>query len=225
MKTYLAAIPLVALLISPLAVRAHERQIFEINGINYQFVVGSVSEPVYIDDKSGVEIRIERLNIMPGHEEHHGGVGPGAVEGLEKTLKVELISEDKRKPLDLAPAYGEVGLYRAPFFPTASAELSYRFFGTLEDIPIDVTFTCSSAGHQMEGTTDKTRQEISPGVVRVSKAGTFSCPRDKSDMGFPYETSDVMSMKKGASFSKAASFGAVIIALAVLGVALRHRSS
>jgi hypothetical protein len=34
---------------------AHQRQLFMIGDKDYLFVVGSINEPLYVDDKSGVE--------------------------------------------------------------------------------------------------------------------------------------------------------------------------
>jgi hypothetical protein len=34
---------------------AHQRQLFTIGDMDYLFVVGSIGEPLYVDQKSGVE--------------------------------------------------------------------------------------------------------------------------------------------------------------------------
>ena len=202
---------IVALL--PVMASAHERQQFEINGITYQFVMGSIGEPVHIDDKSGVELRVERVNILAGHEDHHTS-GPGAVEGLEKTLKVEVQSHNESRIMELTPGYAQPGMYRAVFYPTAAGTYTYRFFGTLEDIPVDLTFTCAS-GHVMEGAEDVTREEVGPGITRVLKAGSFGCPKEKSDMGFPYafpSSADLRSSDYQALGLAAAAFSVTIFA-------------
>ncbi|HEU5120861.1 MAG TPA: hypothetical protein VFT71_07715, partial [Candidatus Nitrosocosmicus sp.] len=36
---------------------AHQRALFNINGQDYLFVIGSLNEPVSVDDKTGVELR------------------------------------------------------------------------------------------------------------------------------------------------------------------------
>lgn len=223
MKRATALIALLFVCILPSGLHAHERQTFEVNGINYQFVVGSVGEPVFVDDKSGVELRVERVSVALGHEEHHHGVGPGAVEGLEKVLKVELRAGDKKKVLDLTAAYNEVGLYRAPFFPTASEQLTYRFYGVLEGTPIDVSFTCAEAGHVMESKAETSRVEIAPGIVRVSKAGSFSCPREKNALGFPHETVSIAQVDNNASSSGTIGYMAGAIGLFALGASLFRR--
>jgi hypothetical protein len=222
MKKIAVFLPLV-LAFLPFSANAHERQVFEINGIKYQFVIGSASEPIYVDDKSGVEVRIERVSILDGHEEHHHDVGPGAVEGLEETLKVELIAGDSRKTLDFTTVYDEPGLYRAAFYPTAAEQLSYRIFGTLEDVPVDLTFTCNPVGHQMESAVDERRTEISSGVVRVMKTGSFGCPREKKDMGFPYDTADIVGQRSDVEKTGMAAWGALATSVAALGVALFRR--
>ncbi len=210
------------LCIIPVLTSAHERQTFEINGINYQFVVGSVGEPVYVDDKSGVEVRVERVSVLPGHEEHHSDVGPGAVIGLEKTMQVDLVSGDRRKTLELSPGYNEPGLYRAVFFPTASTQIGYRFYGTLEDIPVDITFTCSPAGHVMEAPSiNSDRVTLSPGVVRTSQTGSFGCPREKAEIGFPYEATELATLQSDST--RMIAWGAAALSLLAVGLVLSRR--
>ncbi len=185
-KQIIASTVLGALLLAPIVASAHERQVFEIKGKQYQVVIGSLGEPLIVDDKSGVDFRVSTLpNNKP-------------VEGLQDTLKVELIAGDKKKTLDLDTVYNTPGSYKAVFFPTVATTLSYRIFGTIADTPFNVTFTCQAGGHA-EATEDKTRTEVSTGVVRVLKTGGFGCPEPKADMGFPESSADLRSVSTNAS--------------------------
>lgn len=200
------------ILVLPVTALAHEVQVFEINGEEYQFVIGSLNEPLVVDDKSGVDLRVS----MPEHAgmaatDHHAA--NGAVTGLEETLKVELIAGDKKKTLDFSPVYNTPGSYKAPFYPTVATTLSYRVFGTINETPVDLTFSCSPAGHTV-AEEDTNRVQISENVFRVSKTGSYGCPTEKADMGFPEASASV------ADIQNSAGMGMWGIGLGALGIAL-----
>lgn len=204
MKKIVLAVPLIVALAIPLVASAHEEQSFEIKGKSYEFVVGSLGEPLIVDDKSGVDMRITS--------------GNKPVEGLQDTLKVELIAGDKKKELPFTTVWGTPGAYKAVFFPTVATQLSYRIFGTINDTPFNVTFTCSTGGHE-SATEDKTRVPVSDGVVRTLKSGAFGCPQPKADMGFPEVSKDLqsipMTQKNGlATAALALSVVALVAAMA-----------
>lgn len=224
MKKTLTTTALTALTLLPFAASAHEHQMFEVNGVEYAFTVGSLNEPVMVDDKSGVDLRIAKSGPEHGHaeeagEDHDAGM---PVSGLEETLKVELIAGDKKKTLDLSPVYDAPGAYKAPFYPTVATTLSYRVFGELEGTPIDITFTCNPAGHA-PAAEDTTRIELSDKVFRTYKTGSFGCPSPKADLGFPEASADVVSLQKTASGGDMVSYGAVALALAALALAFTRR--
>lgn len=99
-KLYSLPLAIAALVftISPQLASAHGHTSFEINEKVYSFVVGSLNEPVAVDDKTGVDLRVTRMT----HAEHEA-IEAGAtitakpLAGLETTLKVELQAGDKRK--------------------------------------------------------------------------------------------------------------------------------
>jgi hypothetical protein len=220
-----AILPMALMLALPFTALAHEHQIFEINGIKYEFGIGSANEPIVVDDKSGVELNIMKAGVVAGHEEHHDEhATEGAVVGLEKTLKVELIAGEDRKTLDLVPGWSAPGFYNATFYPTEATALSYRVFGTIDEIPVDITFTCTPR-HDMEGVdADTTRTEISPGVVRIEKRGSFGCPMEKADLGFPVQSSTIEDVREKGSSALAVALGSGALALFALGVAWKRRS-
>jgi len=63
------------------------------------------------------------------------------VEGLEETLKAEVIFNDQRRDLPISPAFDDPGAYRSVFFPTAAGPYTFRVFGTIEGTEIDESFT------------------------------------------------------------------------------------
>ncbi|GEM_PF-448347 len=166
----------------PLGASAHERDLFSVGGTEYLFVVGSIGEPIVVDDKTAVDLRV--LLADPKDKMNSTAKGAKPVEGLESTLKVELQAGDKKKVFDLKPAYKDPGAYRAVFFPTIQTALTYRVFGILNDMPIDVTFNCNAS----EGAPvpdDNTPKQFGPDVVRMEKKGGFGCPIGKESLGFP----------------------------------------
>lgn len=213
----------IAVVLTPLLASAHEHQRFEIGGELYEFTIGSLNEPIAVDDKTGVDLRV----VMVGHEtmganEHHAA--GGAVTGLEESLKVELIAGNEKKVLSLTPVFNTPGSYKAPFYPTVATTLTYRVFGELKGTPVDFTFTCNPAGHPV-APEDKTRVLVSDGVVRIYKSGAFGCPAEKASMGFPEQSASVAALQNETETSTAISYGAGAIALLALALALLRRRS
>ena len=67
---------------------AHENRLYNIGGKDYWIAVGSVNEPVYVDDKSGAEAFISLADKSdPLNSDANGTTN---VEGLEKSLKFEV---------------------------------------------------------------------------------------------------------------------------------------
>ncbi len=211
MKKVIVAVPLVLalMLATPLVASAHEVQVFEIKGTQYQVVIGSLNEPLVVDDKSGVDLRVSTVSDKK------------PVEGLQDTLKVELIAGDKKKEVELDTVYNTPGSYKAPFFPTVATTLSYRVFGEIAGTPFNATFTCQAAGHA-EATEDKTRVEVSDGVARISKTGGFGCPGAKAELGFPETSADIQSLKETEGNSMV-PFAALVISAIALGAAIVRR--
>lgn len=175
-----AGLTLLILGVAPLA-SAHGHTSFEIHEQVYSFTVGSLNEPIAVDDKSGLDLRVVS---MAHHNDAAGDHAGTPVSGLEKTLKVELMAGGKKKTLDLLPAFNDPGAYKAYFIPTVQTTFSYRLFGTIDNVPFDYTFSCNPAGHP-QTPEDKTETKISEGVMRIEAAGAFSCPTAKADLGFP----------------------------------------
>ena len=196
MKKSILVLPLAMmalfLVTSPKLVSAHGHTSFEIDEKVYSFVVGSLNEPIAVDDKTGVDLRVSVMTHHEHEESERSGVEHigKPVTGLETTLKVELQAGDKKKVLDFSPAFRDPGAYRAYFTPTVQTTYSYRIFGTLDKVPFDYTFTCNPAGHP-QAEEDKTEVEVSKGVMRIETGGAFGCPIAKADLGFPEQSASI----------------------------------
>lgn len=171
---------------------AHQRFLYHIGEKDYQFIVGSLNEPVVIDDKTGVELFVslapinDPLNFSPDT--------PEPIEGLERTLKVAVGNQKKIKILEFTPIHGKPGAYSALFYPTQPGIFSYRIFGSLHHIPIDLVFACNAdpKAHQTE---DSTVISISEGVTQKYKAGSFACPIAKNDLGIPDTSASLLELQ------------------------------
>jgi hypothetical protein len=161
---------------------AHQRQLYTIGDQDYLIVIGSLNEPIFVDDKSGVDLRVLRADSNNPMNSSAEGAAP--VEGLEETLQVELGAGNNTKVLQLEPAFGEPGAYEAPFYPTVATTITYRLFGTINNTPVDLTFTCTPTG-EAGAAADNSTVQISEGVVRKGIEGGYGCPAPLSDAGFP----------------------------------------
>jgi hypothetical protein len=161
---------------------AHQRQLYTIGDQDYLIVIGSLNEPIFVDDKTGVDLRVLRAD--PNNPMNSSAEGATPVEGLEETLQVELGAGNATKVLQLEPAFGEPGAYEAPFYPTVATTLTYRLFGTINNTPVDLTSTCTPTG-EAGAATDNSTVQISEGVVRKGIEGGYGCPAPLTDAGFP----------------------------------------
>jgi hypothetical protein len=216
-----------SVLLMPALALAHEHQIFNINGSYYQFTVGSLNEPVAVDDKTGVDLKVEQVTAEHAMEKHDDSMPHVAetfptVPGLDKTLKIELNAGGAKKVLGLSPVWNTPGSYKANFIPTVQTSFSYRFLGTVNNTPVDLTFTCLPEGQT--AAEDTKMVKMSDKVSRVSKAGGFGCPVAKADLGFPQQSASTYDLvTKDAELtntvSKANMTGLIGIVLGVLGLA------
>ncbi len=160
---------------------AHQRQLLQIGTADYLLVVGFLHEPVFTGDKSGVD-----LNIMvpdPANPTDSRAQQVKPVEGLEKTLKVEVKAGPHARVFELNPAFRAPGRYEAWFVPTVATTYTYRLFGSVNGVPIDLTFACNPTGHV--AFEDRTVVKVSDAVTRKAVIGSFGCPQARSEAEFP----------------------------------------
>jgi hypothetical protein len=123
----LGAILLTVLVVGP--AMAHEQR--DVHGFTVE--VGLINEPVFVGDKSGLELIVHQ--------------GDAAVTGLEKTLKAEVIYGTSHRDLPLEAREGEDGTYQSQFIPTAAGKYTFHITGTLPDgSAVDESFTSSPTG-------------------------------------------------------------------------------
>jgi hypothetical protein len=179
MPPILATIAALSGLAAP--VLAHQRQLLQVGSSDYLLVVGSLDEPVFTGDKSGVDLTVlvpDPANPMDSRAER-----AKPVEGLEKTLKVEVKAGPHARVFELEPRFRAPGRYDAVFYPTVATTYTYRLFGTISGAPFDVTFACNPGGH-VAGE-DRSVVKVSADVTRKGLSGSFGCPRSRSEAEFP----------------------------------------
>lgn len=94
----------------------------------YTFVVGFIDEPVFAGQKSGLEFSVTAADEQP-------------VEGLEETLRAEVIYEGETQELPLSPRFGQAGWYESVFFPTAAGQYTFHILGDVGAMAVDESFT------------------------------------------------------------------------------------
>jgi hypothetical protein len=174
-------ITLVSFFIVHQNVYAHQRQLFTIGNEDYLFVVGSLNEPIFVDDKTGVDFAA--YSPDPNDPVNSKANGTKPIERLENVLKVELAAGDKKKVLNFEPTYQNPGHYEAVFFPTIETTYNYTLFGNINGTEFRATWTCSPA--ESEPISDNSTKQISDGVIRKAMLGSFGCPESRTDLGFP----------------------------------------
>jgi hypothetical protein len=106
---------------------AHETKIV---GGKFRVIVGFVREPIYTNERNGLDLIVRR----------HADASP--VENLERSLSAVLISPDGRtaRGLKLRPQFGRPGYYTDDVILTIPGVYKIRIFGAIEDVTFDETF-------------------------------------------------------------------------------------
>ena len=105
---------------------AHDRRTIA-NG-QVEAVVGFMVEPALADEPNGVDFRVTNVATKQ------------PVEGLEKTVKVEVIKGATTRTFDLRARFGMPGAYTADLMPTAIGDYTFRFVGEVNGVKIDEKF-------------------------------------------------------------------------------------
>ncbi|HLI26849.1 MAG TPA: hypothetical protein VKZ60_07260 [Chloroflexota bacterium] len=111
-------------LAAPTPVLAHERRAVG----EYTFIVGFLKEPAFEGETNGIDLRVVRT------------ADEQPVEGLEQTLKAEVIVGPNTMPVPLRPRFRQPGAYNGEFVPTRPGSYTFHFTGTVNGLPINETF-------------------------------------------------------------------------------------
>lgn len=119
------ALALVVLMV-PQGVSAHERR--DLAGGKYLAVVGFLTEPAYQGQVNGLDLTVTTK------------ADGKAVEGLEKTLKAQVLADGKTLDLTMQSRFNMPGKYAAYFMPTAAGQYRFHVTGEINGEKIDETF-------------------------------------------------------------------------------------
>jgi len=176
-----AAFALAAItLLQPLTTLAHETR--EVS-TDYSFVVGFINEPAVQGDTNGMWLEVT--------------MAEAPVLGLADTLQAQVIFGDQTRDMTLTPAFGEEGVYEAVFIPSEPGDYTFRFFGQIDGVDVDETFTSSPEG--------------------------FDSVAPRADLEFPGGTGEVGRTDDTTSVAMPLAAGAVVLLLGVGALALRRR--
>jgi hypothetical protein len=178
----LAALVTAVSLLLPAPAPAHQRHWLQIGTADYLVVVGFLNEPVFTGDKSGMDLLV--LTPDPANPMDSRAQNVKPVEGLEKSLKVEVKAGPASRTFDLYPAFRAPGRYEAIFFPTVATTYTFRLVGTVNTVPVELTFTCNPTGH-VAAAEDRTTVKLTNTVTRKGLVGSYGCPEPRTEAEFP----------------------------------------
>lgn len=100
-------------------------------GGKYRFEVGFRDEPALVDQFNAVLAQVS----VPAEQGR-------LVEGLEKTLRVEVVvgGNARAMSLELQPVEGQPGTHAGAFIPTRTGSYIFHFSGSIQRLPIDERF-------------------------------------------------------------------------------------
>jgi hypothetical protein len=164
-------------------VYAHQKQLYTVGNNKYLFVAGFLNEPVYLDDKSGVDLYVYTTDPKDPMSTDSNSTKP--VEELQDSLKAEISAGAKTKVLDLEPDEERPGHYTASFIPDVETTYKFQIFGNLSGNPISVDFSCNPGAVSEDTIISKSTEKISDIVTRNGVIGGYECPAPRSDGAFP----------------------------------------
>ena len=164
-------------------VYAHQKQLYTIGNDRYLFAAGFLNEPVYVDDKSGVDLFVYTPDPKDPMSTDSNSTQP--VEDIQDSLKAEISAGAKTKLLDLEPDEEQPGHYTASFIPDVETTYKFRVFGNLSGSPISIDFSCSPGAVSEDTVISNSTEKISDTVTRNGIIGGYECPAPRSDGAFP----------------------------------------
>lgn len=170
---------------------AHERRTVG----PYQLVVGWLNEPAYVGLMNSLDLRVTDTRVTPAK----------AVEGLDKTLTVELQTGGLAPiRLTVTARFGTPGAYNGYAMPTATGTYTFHIKGKVEDLDVDEKF------------------ESGPG--RFGDIEPTTALQYPNEVPTPDELGTRLGdLQSGIDQTRILSAAAVLIGLVALGVAFMFR--
>jgi len=102
----------------------------------YRLEIGWMNEPVVSGETNGIELLVSPLE--PGIDLKNQ-VFKNGIEGLEKSLKMQLVFEDHKIILPFKPDHDIPGKYYAYVNPTVSGYYQANILGTIEETNVSIS--------------------------------------------------------------------------------------
>jgi hypothetical protein len=157
---------------------------------DYELVIGFHNEPAYQGEPNGLDLFVTNMKTDE------------PVNGLEETLRVEIIFGASTKELSLEAQWGQDGAYTAHVLPVEAGDYTWHIWGEIEGTPVDVSMT--------------------------SSPDTFSSVEPKSAVSFPGTEptpQELQSQLQTALIAGALGIGMGLIGMVVGFLALRRKRS
>lgn len=194
----LTAVAMAAVFSTTAVALAHEQR----DAGSYHFVVGFIVEPSFEGQMNGVDLRVTRKSDGK------------PVEGLEKTLKVEITHTptNTTKTFDLRTIFRDPGHYTNDMLLTAPGQYRFRFFGSIEQAQVNEAFTSGSGFEDVDSSAEIQFPQQLPAVREVAGAvkGAQQAAEQAHDQAGTARTLGIVGVVLGAA-GIAAGVGAVVL--------------
>ena len=169
----------------PGAALAHQNSLLQIGNDFYWFKIGFIrggEETPLARERTEFQIYVLRADSKSISADPRSAE---LVPDIEKNLSAEVIFGNVKKEFKLTSIErtNQPTFYTLSFVPGVEGVYSLRLFGTLDNIPVDMTFTCSSAGHGV--VSEQNRLQIKIGAKELKRSGSFACPISRDQILFP----------------------------------------
>jgi hypothetical protein len=141
----ISALVITGLLLAGLVATTSAHETREVEG-EFEFVVGFMNEPAYVNEMNGLDLRIFYLN-GDGHsddgdesdDQYASDAEP--VENAHETLRAAIQFGGESHELDLRAVWGQPGHYTADVIPTATGAYTFQITGEIDGVQVNETFS------------------------------------------------------------------------------------
>jgi hypothetical protein len=146
---------------------------------DYALEIGFHIEPPYVGEPNGLDLFVTNTKTNE------------KVNGLEKTLSVEIIRGSHKRTLELYPQAEQDGAYTADLVPTEAGDYTWHVWGQIEGTAVDVSMT--------------------------SAPDTFDPVKSKSDASFPAAEPGVADLQAQANTALIVGIAGVVLGIVGIG--------
>jgi hypothetical protein len=155
---------------------------------DYEIEIGFHNEPAYVGEPNSLDLFVTNTKTNE------------AVEGLEDTLKAEIIYGSSKREVPLRPQGEESPGYTADVLPTKAGDYTWHVWGDIEGTPVDITMT--------------------------SSPDTFGSVEEKTDAAFPAPETSSADLQQQIRITQIIAGAGIVLGLAgvILGLTGRRKT-